>query len=383
MNKEHVNKLWAALLLCFGLACQIQSQIALAADDPAEKPADDADSKVKAPPLVRPLKSRSERARANQDDLANSIKNKTSGLTGEGSTAIWLKAADVEFLGVHTPAASAKTFGTVLILHAEGEHPLWPGSILNLQNYLPGKGWATLAIALPDQVRPDPPPLPTKEELAKHTTTIAKKSGENTEAEKKDSDAEKPIASENEDKEIFDDTENKISDGSFIPEEKKSPSDTKDPSEIESQTQDRIIAAIDHIKQNGSDAIVLYGQGLGGFRAGHYLQESGNTGASIPNSLKGLIIVDAVNEMPSTPKPEESEKNNATAKKITDSFTNPDFPISDIITNSTPSNIRKSKKRRNEAKRQGLKKYRQLPIANSNGDTFLGRIYGFLKTNCQ
>ncbi|MGH1471026.1 MAG: DUF3530 family protein [Cellvibrionaceae bacterium] len=368
------------------------SQNVFSADDPTEKEAGDTETTASPPstpaPLIRPLKSKSVRAREVQNRLANSIKNKTSGLTGEDSSSVWLKAADVEFLGIYTPATHAKTFGTVLILHAEGEHPLWPGSILNLQNYLPEKGWATFAIALSDQVMPDPPPPPTAEELAKHTTTINK----STEAEEEkaggdndtETDAEKPIASENEDKEIFDDTKNKISDGSFVPEEKQSPADTKDPVEIENQTQDRIIAAINHIKQTGSETVVLYGQGLGGFRAGHYLQESGNIGASTDNLLRGLIIADAQNEILFTPISTPDEKNKKSSlTKITDSFSNPDFPIFDIITDSSEDNIQKAKIRRNAARRQGLKKFRQRPIASRNDNTFLTQIYGFLKANCQ
>ncbi len=169
-----------------------------------------------------------------------------------------------------------------------------------------------------------------------------------------------------------------------MPEEKQSPADTKDPVEIENQTQDRIIAAINHIKQTGSETVVLYGQGLGGFRAGHYLQESGNIGASTDNLLRGLIIADAQNEILFTPISTPDEKNKKSSlTKITDSFSNPDFPIFDIITDSSEDNIQKAKIRRNAARRQGLKKFRQRPIASRNDNTFLTQIYGFLKANCQ
>lgn len=365
-------------------------------------------------PLVRYYKSVTEQTLETQQRLAKTVDNGTSGLSSDKANAVWLQAADEEFVGILTPAATAKTAGTVLLIHDDGQHPLWPGSLLNLQNYLPEKGWATFAIAVPEQIKPDPPAPPTEEELAEHTTvskiTTASSQSEDPESDgsqSQDTESEtegaddtettanqdggsedNPVAGDNEDKEIFDDTNNTVSDGGFVPVEEITEAKPKKPAdEIEVQTQDRIIAAINHLQSNGSDVIVLLGEGLGALRASNYLQET-----TAPVAMRGMILINAINKM--VLPIQEDDNNDATTTKtflITDSFGNPDFPIFDVISDASlpyttntlsPAQLL-AKARSDEAKRQGLRKYRQQSLANTYDDAFLTRVYGFLKTHCQ
>ena len=306
-------------------------------------------------PVDRPLKSQQEREALRINAVAQSLENNTSGVTSSGTSAIWLKADNQDFLGIYTPAAKAKTLGTVLILHAEGEHPLWPGAIVNLQNYLPEKGWATFSIALPDQTYPDPPPLPTKEELAEHTSTATKGAAKAT----VENNSTAKDANNNQ------------------PEKKYNPHSGQ--LDIESQAQNRIIAAIRHINDSEKNGIVLYGQGLGGLRAGAYLTTLNQSGANSVEALKALIIIDSPNEISLIGK----DGTQAETKKIYDSFTRQDFPILDIVTSSSSENTQQVKRRENEAKIKGLKKYRQHPVTSSDGKTFLTSIYGFLKQSIE
>ncbi len=301
----------------------------------------------------RPLKSKQEREASLLKDVARSLDNKTSGITSNGASAIWLNADNQDFLGIYTPAATAEASGTVLILHDEGEHPLWPGAIVNLQNYLPEKGWATFSIALPDQIYPDPPPRPTEEELAKHTST-------STEGSAKSSGEIDPT----------------INDSKTNQQEQEYNSQSGK-QEIENQAQNRIIAAIKHINENEKNGIALYGQGLSGLRAAVYLKTLNESGGSSANTVNTLIIVDSPNEIYLI----EKDNQKASIKTIYDSFTSQEFPILDIISNSSSQNIQQAKRRKIEAKRRGLKKYRQYSVTDPNGGIFLTSIYGFLKTN--
>ncbi|WP_221799395.1 DUF3530 family protein [Oceanobacter mangrovi] len=68
---------------------------------------------------------------------------------------ITLSADDQPFYGLFLQERSGQPQGGALILHAEGEHGLWPQSTGMLREVLPDYGWSTLTLQLPD-----PPALP-------------------------------------------------------------------------------------------------------------------------------------------------------------------------------------------------------------------------------
>ncbi|MFM1891277.1 MAG: hypothetical protein RLZ44_354 [Pseudomonadota bacterium] len=63
--------------------------------------------------------------------------------------ALYLKAAEHEFLAIYTTTAAQPARGAVLLLHGRGYHPDWPELIHPLRVGLPQHGWNTLSIQLP------------------------------------------------------------------------------------------------------------------------------------------------------------------------------------------------------------------------------------------
>ncbi len=68
---------------------------------------------------------------------------------------VLLAEGETPFYGLFLQERSGRPQGAALILHARGEHGLWPRSAGHMRESLPDVGWSTLAIELPD-----PPDLP-------------------------------------------------------------------------------------------------------------------------------------------------------------------------------------------------------------------------------
>ncbi|MGB7932747.1 MAG: DUF3530 family protein [Gammaproteobacteria bacterium] len=62
---------------------------------------------------------------------------------------VWLEADGQRFLAIYTPAETASTKGTVLLVHGIGAHPDWPQVIQPLRSGLSEKGWQSLSIQMP------------------------------------------------------------------------------------------------------------------------------------------------------------------------------------------------------------------------------------------
>ncbi len=62
---------------------------------------------------------------------------------------LWLKAGDVEFLTIHTPAENDPLRGGVIILHGRGAHPNWADVVQPLRSELPSHRWETLSLQMP------------------------------------------------------------------------------------------------------------------------------------------------------------------------------------------------------------------------------------------
>jgi pimeloyl-ACP methyl ester carboxylesterase len=62
---------------------------------------------------------------------------------------VWLEADGHRFLAIYTPAETASTRGTVLLVHGLGAHPDWPQVIQPLRSGLSEKGWQSLSIQMP------------------------------------------------------------------------------------------------------------------------------------------------------------------------------------------------------------------------------------------
>ncbi len=70
--------------------------------------------------------------------------------TASGADLIWLRADGVPFPALWRPEAKRPPQGAALILPERGTHPDWPQVIAPLRRGLAARGWATLALALPD-----------------------------------------------------------------------------------------------------------------------------------------------------------------------------------------------------------------------------------------
>jgi dienelactone hydrolase len=246
-------------------------------------------------------------------------------------SVLWLDAQGEEFLGLYNPALRGKASGSVLLLHAEGQHPDWPGSLAFLRKRLAELGWNTLAIALPD-----PSPIPIQTAVADNTPATE-------------------VLDETE--EVFDPITGTVSDGTVIPEPKQS---KRSEAESEARAVERIVAAIDQLKSQGDNNVVLYGQGLGALRAGRYWQETGD------NAVKALIFVDGQNAIA------DSEF------QLTTALTNPLLPLLDIVHSRSIKVELDAKQRAEQAAMMEMKAYQQHWFAENNEQT-ANMIYGFLR----
>ena len=62
---------------------------------------------------------------------------------------VWLAADGHRFLAIYTPAETASTRGTVLLVHGIGAHPDWPQVIQPLRSGLSERGWQSLSLQMP------------------------------------------------------------------------------------------------------------------------------------------------------------------------------------------------------------------------------------------
>jgi len=247
---------------------------------------------------------------------------------------LWLAANGETFLALYQPALRGDPRGSVILLHADGQHAAWPGSLNHLRLRLPELGWNTLSISLPEaQVMA---PLQTNNDSA-------------------------PTASEvlDETEEIFDPTTDTVSDGAVIPEKKTITSATNP---AEAIAVERIVAAVAHLAQQNSNNIVLYGQGLGALRGGHFWHETGD------NSVAALIFVDARNGI------------NGDGFKLPMAMNNPRMPILDVIHGRALDVEIDAKQRAEQAAINELQAYQQHWFADDN-ERLANMVYGFLRRN--
>ncbi|MFL0796129.1 MAG: alpha/beta hydrolase family protein [Cellvibrionaceae bacterium] len=90
--------------------------------------------------------------------------------SAEPDQIFWLEDDFGKFLTLYQRDNTGNPFGAVLLFHAEGEHPLWPGSLARLFTDLPDNGWNTATASLPNPLLAPHPERdffpPTAAELA-------------------------------------------------------------------------------------------------------------------------------------------------------------------------------------------------------------------------
>mgnify|MGYP003132931302 FL=1 len=190
------------------------------------------------------------------------------------SEFVSLNASGTDFVALWRPANVAEPKGIIILLPGEGESADWPRGIGPLRRGLPDHGWHTLSLSLPDSPGLV---LPMATEPAPEQPTDAPE----TVAEQP---SEDPAPSE----------------AGYLPEETAAApgeqavddSDTQAPAETPPMKPDhseqisaRIEAALAFARSKQPKAIVLLGQGTGGYWAARYLQQQA------PQDVRHLLIV--------------------------------------------------------------------------------------------
>ena len=190
------------------------------------------------------------------------------------SEFVSLNASGTDFVALWRPANVAEPKGVIILLPGEGESADWPRGIGPLRRGLPDHGWHTLSLSLPDSPGLV---LPMATEPAPEQPTDAPE----TVAEQP---SEDPAPSE----------------AGYLPEETAAApgepavddSDTQAPAETPPMKPDhseqisaRIEAALAFARSKQPKAIVLLGQGTGGYWAARYLQQEA------PQDVRHLLIV--------------------------------------------------------------------------------------------
>lgn len=244
---------WVAILSATLTALTVTAADEPATTEPAPAPV----------PAERPeLPSRSDTMAA---DLLRQLPN---------SEFVSLKAGTKDFVALWRPANAGDPKGVIILLPGEGETADWPHGIGPLRRGLPDYGWHTLSISLPDS--PSLIPLADPKEPTEPP------------AEPAEAEPQQPA------------DETAPSEAGYLPEEtaappEQSPADdaavdepTEPPPAEASQAEqiaERIEAALAFARSKQPAAIVLLGQGTGGYWAARYLQQLA------PTDVRHLLVI--------------------------------------------------------------------------------------------
>ncbi|MBX2809260.1 MAG: alpha/beta hydrolase family protein [Cellvibrionaceae bacterium] len=244
-------------------------------------------------------------------------------------TFVWLKNGETAYLAVWQPDRSGSPKGALLILHAEGETPMWPQLSKPLHNTLPDYGWATLAISLP---LPDPPAIPTRTLPAKTRPTGIEQPTKQTTAE--------------------------TSPAENRPAEAASQSQAKTPSIMaEADTEQRLTEALRFLHDQGQFNVIILGSGVGAIRAQYFIDKitpkvtNPRLKATLEKPIRALVLVNARNQL------------HAGAEVFKDWFSDPEIPVLDIFLTTDKRNSQAAKQRQILARQKNIGVYKQVRIA--------------------
>lgn len=240
-------------------------------------------------------------------------------------------------------AASGKQqYGAILLLTDQEQHPDWPGPIKTLRQHLPAHGWATLAIALPgpsatvkpaEAAVPAPAPSTSASPTSPAPNTVAGANQEQT----------PPVLN-----------------ATTTP----ALSDQEEKNRIVSQTESRLTAGLDYLKQQGYRNNVVLAVGDGAQFASLVLKKQG------AGAAQGFIAL----------APWSLLVNDQT--EIAESFTDLTLPVLELLPSQWPEPRQQERKLLAE-KKQRLQ-YNQVKLQDSvldlnSSQQLLPRIRGWLK----
>ncbi len=254
----------------------------------------------------------------------------------------WLETEFGPFVSVWYQNQSGDSKGALLIIHSEGESPLWPETTAPLHHSLPNSGWSTLAVSLPNQ-RTAPIPkrtFPTKvRRVSTDLEELVETEGEppTTEAaEKPSTNTSKPTS------------ENLVKETSKVNMVKPL---GPDPEEVSLA---RLKSAMKFLHDRGQFNIVVAGYGAGAIRANELLKELTPTVKNpdvvnaIQKPFRGFIIVNGRNHL-------------LEDQETIVWFSDPDLPVLDVFIN-IGSRHQAAEERRIQARRNKIKIYQMVGL---------------------
>ncbi len=269
------------------------------------------------------------------------------------SEFISLTADKDDFVALWRPANVAEPKGVIVLLPGEGESTNWPRGIGPLRRGLPDHGWHTLSLSLPDSpglllppATEQTPEQPTDEPEPEQPT-------------------EEPPPSE----------------AGYLPEEAAAvpdepaadDGDAQDPAETAApkpeqaeQITARIEAALTFARSKQPAAIVLLGQGTGGYWAARYLQQRA------PADVRHLLVI----------QPRQPEGQDEPLAQLVPTLK---LATGDFYYKDSGSEQRTARERLNASRRIQHPAYRQVGLPQQTGDrpsdqeVLVRRVRGWLK----
>lgn len=265
------------------------------------------------------------------------------------SKIVDLASGDAACQALYIAASGKQQYGAVLLLTDQGQHPDWPGPIKTLRQHLPAHGWATLAIALPGRSAISKPAEATAPASAAAPAASPTNPASNNVATTNPPQA--PAVPS---------TTNITTTPTEMNQEEKN--------HIISQTQARLTAGLDYLKQQGYSNTVVLAVGDGAQVAALVLknQSAGLTQGFIALAPWSLLANDQT--------------------EIAESFTDLPLPVLELLPSQWPEPRQQERKLLAE-KKQRLQ-YNQVKLQDSaldlnNSQQLLPRIRGWLKRYVQ
>ncbi|HBM07756.1 DUF3530 domain-containing protein [Pseudomonas sp. Choline-3u-10] len=323
--------------LAVALFAIVTSPLVNAVEEPAEPEATPAPVAVDRPPLPS-------RSATMATDLLRQL---------PPSELISLNADKDDFVALWRPANVAEPKGVIVLLPGEGESTNWPRGIGPLRRGLPDHGWHTLSLSLPDSpglllppATEQTPEQPTDEPEPEQPTEEPPPSEAGYLPEEAAAVPDEPAADDG---------------------DAQAPAETAAPKpEQAEQITARIEAALTFARSKQPAAIVLLGQGTGGYWAARYLQQRA------PADVRHLLVI----------QPRQPEGQDEPLAQLVPTLK---LATGDFYYKDSGSEQRTARERLNASRRIQHPAYRQVGLPQQTGDrpsdqeALVRRVRGWLK----
>ena len=301
---------------------------------------------------------------------------------------VWLDQQS-QVLALWESETSGNPYGAVLILHDDGQHPDWPGTVHPLRTNLPQFGWTTLSVSMPDTANREVPARPAPTSVPESTNADSSTADNSTDESKASADqvnaaeTAKLMAADSEvDKAVANQENESNLNAAKAGVEKKTKQE--DPEQL---AQKRIQMAMDYLNDKGQFNIVIIAFGSSAYRAASYIDALMTGGTSSKRNLKvqgkaqrpvrALVLVSARNSL------EIAEG------EIMDFLNDNSMPILDVYFGDHQLDPKESKERKLFAQKNNFEHYYQVRIEPPSTEVFDGetalsrRVRGFINKHAR